>query len=74
MPEPRNRLVSGAYSNWPTFPSEHVDVDHPEAAIGSSTAGVLFNVDAATIGVYGDGFCLRIDEFCIKHDVFMYLK
>jgi len=59
-PEPRNTLISGAYSNWPTFPSEHVDVDHPEAAIGSSTAGTLFNVDATTIGVYAFPSAIRM--------------
>ena len=44
----------GAYSSWPLFPAEAVDVDDANASLVRlvrDTAGALFNVDPTLIGV-----------------------
>lgn len=55
-PVPNSTLIGGAYSNWPAFPSEHVDVDssRPAAGLAAATAATLFDVGGGSIGVYGD--------------------
>jgi len=46
-------MISQAYSNWPTFPVEDLDVDSPPelAALAASTAGDLFAVSPQSLGV-----------------------
>jgi hypothetical protein len=61
---PNSTLISQAYSNWPAFPSEHIDIDSTgpagAARLAGATARTLFNLDGGAIGVYAFPAAVRM--------------
>ena len=61
---PNSTLIGTAYSNWPAFPSEHVDIDSTgpagAARLASTTAATLFNLGGGAIGVYAFPAAIRM--------------